>query len=242
MLDGINYNVTRSGPYSSISSIARGEGFDANDRYIYVDGDAYANDTGKCVWNIEQNAYVLVHSQEDAIKCVQVNFNALVSVPHTDHSKIKPILYVYVYPNHEMREMSPERASSTLRDWAYLAKIVVPINTTLRFHSSFYDPPSKTYVNSAEHTLILNNFTLSRVQPNTIFVRPFFSNIALSNQSADMQIGLFGLINTTFFAQGSAGTKNVWKTENLNLQVMDADYRTLTYVSGSFHMNQGCCS
>jgi hypothetical protein len=81
--DDHSYNVTKFGPYSSLSNeeniaAREGQGFNATDRYILIEGQQDRT----------------VPAQTRGVKMyAEVTFNALVSVPPNDF-KIRPILYI----------------------------------------------------------------------------------------------------------------------------------------------------
>jgi hypothetical protein len=223
--DELNYSVTEYGPYSSNVTDEnftgrQGNGYPVTDRYIFVDGQQYNTVPGKCVWNTTQNAYILVDSQQGkpteyvqaAKKCLHVKFNAIVSVP--DNGKIqKVILYMYPYKPQEMIQRNKIHSY-----WTYTANAVMPVNTTLPFHSTLYD--SKGQLDSPnKSTYIVAHST----PPNTISVTTYISNVDISNQKANMQIKLKGpLIDRTDFTMPYSQRKNaIGKAENLNLQVID---------------------
>ncbi len=111
-------------------------------------------------------------------------------------------------------------------------------NTTLRFHSTFYDfkgPP----VNSADQNLTIGKHNPSIDLYDQIKVTPSISSITInSNQTAtaNMLIKLKGpQINITNLSSHLQGTLTKGERENLIIKAIDNNNNNITENPGSFH-------
>ncbi len=242
--DDLGYSVSESGPYSASDENftgRQGQGYLVTDRYIYVDGQQLNTPPEKCLWDNTQNAYTIVNSQQgkltqylqgDAKDCIKVNFNAIVSVPYND--KIQNVtLHMSEFPKGGGTPYKPQKmihGNETRGYWSYLAKVAMPIDTTLQYQSTLYDSDKPLTTTNKSLRIMSSSMPTPTIPPNIISVTTYVSNIDIGNQKANMEVKLSGpLINSTDFTMPYSQRKSViGKAENINLQVVDLSNNNTT--------------